>query len=115
MVTWGDSLYGGDSSAVASQLNGANSLSNYTKLSSLTEGGTSGSDIANLTGLDKPATINLGGDTASVSGGLQSTALSFIGTPDAITLGSGASTIQYALQPSSGIETIAPLCSCRHR
>ena len=54
-----------------------------------------------------PVTINLGGDTAAVSAGLSSSSLTFTNVPDAITLGSGASTIQYALQSSSGIETIA--------
>jgi hypothetical protein len=32
--------------------------------------------------------------------------MKFIGTPDAITLGAGASTIDYTLAPSGGIETI---------
>ena len=54
------------------------------------------------------ATINLGSDTASASSGLSAPSLAFIGgTPDAITLGSGASIVEYALQPSSGIETVA--------
>ena len=54
-----------------------------------------------------PATINLDGDTASVSAGLSAPSLTFIGTPDAITLGTGADTIDYTLASGSGIETIA--------
>ena len=38
---------------------------------------------------------------------LNAASLSFIGTPDAITLGSGATKIEYTLAQSSGIETIA--------
>ena len=44
---------------------------------------------------------------AAASAGLSSPTLTFIGTPDQIALGSSATTIQYALQASSGIETIA--------
>jgi hypothetical protein len=61
-------------------------------------------DLADQT---QATTINLGGNTASVSAGLNAPSLAFIGTPDAITLGSSADTIEYALAPSSGIETIA--------
>lgn len=32
--------------------------------------------------------------------------LTFVGTPDALTLGSGASTINFALQTGDGIETV---------
>jgi len=39
--------------------------------------------------------------------GLDAPAVSFIGTPDKVTLGSGASTINYVLQQSSGVEAIA--------
>ena len=39
--------------------------------------------------------------------GLTAPALSFIGAADQVTLGSAASIFQYALQPTSGIETIA--------
>jgi hypothetical protein len=63
--------------------------------------------LLNLTGQTQPTTINLGADTASASLGLGAPTLTFIGTPDAITLGSGADTVEYALAPSSGIETIA--------
>ena len=33
--------------------------------------------------------------------------MTFSGAPDAITLGSDPDTIEYALEPSSGVETIA--------
>jgi hypothetical protein len=69
--------------------------------------GNSGGDTLNLTGQTQTATINLDGNTASASAGLSAPALTFIGTPDAIILGSAAATIQYALEPSSDIETIA--------
>ena len=68
---------------------------------------TSGSSV-NLNGQSTAATVNLSGDTASASGGLSAPSLTFIGgTPDAVTLGSGASIVEYALQPASGIETVA--------
>ena len=54
------------------------------------------------------ATINLGeNDTASASGGLNAPSLTIVGTPDAITLGSGADMVEYSLARGSGIETIA--------
>jgi hypothetical protein len=83
------------------------SLNADSKLSALTVSGTASADTLILTGSKAAATISLGGDTASVSAGLTAPSLTFIGTPDAITLGTGASTIDYTLQPSSGIETIA--------
>ena len=61
----------------------------------------------NLIGQSQAATVNLGADTASATAGLSAPSLAFIGTPDAITLGSGASIMEYALQASSGIETVA--------
>jgi hypothetical protein len=60
-----------------------------------------------LAGQTQATTINLGGNTASVSAGLNAPSIAFIGTPDAITLGSSANIVEYALAPSSGIETIA--------
>jgi len=63
--------------------------------------------VLNLTGQTQATTINLGENTASASSGLNAPSLSFIGTPDAITLGSGAAKIEYTLAQSSGIETIA--------
>ena len=78
-----------------------------TKLSSITVTGTSGGDTLNLTGLTVAATVGLGGDTASVSAGLSAPSLTFIGTPDAITLGTGATTINYNFGTGGGLETIA--------
>jgi hypothetical protein len=64
-----------------------------------------------LTGQTQAATINLGANTASAAGGLSASSLTFIGPQDAITLGSAANTIEYALAPGSGIETIANFIS----
>jgi hypothetical protein len=77
------------------------------KLTAMTITGTSGPDTLNLTGSNVPVTINMDGDLASVSKGLSAPSLSFIGTPDAITLGTGVATIDYALKAASGVETIA--------
>jgi hypothetical protein len=82
------------------------SLNTDSKLSGLTISGTASGDTLNLTGSKVAATIYLNGDTASASGGLTAPTLRFIGTPDSITLGSGASTIDYTVAPSGGIETI---------
>jgi serralysin len=60
-----------------------------------------------LIGQSQATTINVGADTASARAGLSAPSLTFIGTPDALTLGSGASIVEFALQPSSGIETVA--------
>ena len=76
-------------------------------LSSIAATGTIGGDTLDLTGLAVPATISLSGNTAAAAVGLSSPTLSFIGSADAITLGSGKTTIGYNLQPSGGIETIA--------
>ena len=78
-----------------------------TKLAALTVSGTALADTLNLTGSNVETTINLGGDAASVASGLVAASLSFTGAPDAVTLGTGAETIDFALQPNSGIETIA--------
>jgi hypothetical protein len=78
------------------------------QVSGVTVTGTGGGDTIDLTGVVLPVTtINLGGDTASVSAGLSAPALSFIGSPDAVVLDSGPSTVLYALQPGSGVETIS--------
>jgi hypothetical protein len=63
--------------------------------------------VLNLTSQTAATTINLGENTASASTGLIAPSLSFLGAPDAITLGSGATKIEYTLAQSSGIETIA--------
>ena|GEM_PF-2658858 len=71
--------------------------------------GTAGGDTLDLTGESQTAIINLGGNTASASVGLSAPSLTFIGTPDAITLSSVSfgAVIEYGLTASSGIETIA--------
>jgi hypothetical protein len=76
------------------------------KLTSISVTGTTGGDTLNLTGNNAPVTVNLGGDTAKASSGLSAPSLTFIGTPDSITLGGGNAIVAYALQPSSGVETI---------
>jgi hypothetical protein len=91
-------------SAVTSTLS---SLNADTKLGSLTITGTSGADTLNLTGSKLSAAIALNGDSAKVTAGLSAPSLTFVGTPDAITLGTGNTAIAFALQSSSGIETIA--------
>ncbi len=60
-----------------------------------------------LSSQSQSATINLGANTASASAGLSAPSLAFLGTPDTIILGTGAAIVEYALQPSSGIETVA--------
>lgn len=84
--------------AFQQDLNGDGKLSN-TVLTTQSSVDLSGSSI--------PATIDLPGNTASASAGLDSPSLTFIGTPNSVVLGSGASTVQYSLTPSSGIETIS--------
>jgi hypothetical protein len=76
------------------------------KLTALTISGTTSADTINLTGSQVAATINLNGDSASARSGLTAPTLRFIGTPDTITLGTGAATINYKLAPSGGVETI---------
>jgi hypothetical protein len=76
------------------------------KLTALIVSGTTSADTINLSGSNVAATIYLNGDTASARGGLTASTLKFIGAPDSVTLGSGASTIDYTLAPSGGIETI---------
>jgi len=69
--------------------------------------GTSGGDTLNLTGHTEATTLNLLGNSATVTIGTQATpALTFLNAPDAVTLGSGNGTVQFALQPSSGVETV---------
>jgi serralysin len=67
---------------------------------------TSGSTL-NLSGQAAAVTINLGTDNASASSGLSAPSLTFIGSPDAITLGTGVAIIEYALNAASGIETVS--------
>jgi hypothetical protein len=82
-------------------------LSADSKLALLTVSGTSGGDTLNLAGSKLAAAINLGNDAAAATAGLNSSNLSISGVPDAITLGSGHSVINYALIIQSGIETVA--------
>ena len=82
------------------------SLNADSKLMALTVSGTTSANTIDLTGSKVAATINLNGDTASARSGLTAPTLKFIGTPDTITLGTGASTIDYTLAPGGGIETI---------
>ena len=77
------------------------------RLSTVVDLGTSGGDTLDLTSQTAIATVNQEGNTAQASAGLTAPSLSFIGTPDVLTLGSAGATVEYALAPSSGIETIA--------
>ena len=95
------------SDTAASIQSGLTALRSDSKLTAISATGTSGSDTLNLTGLSKNATVNLGGNTASVSAGLSAPSLVFINQPDLVTLGSGATTVQFILQAGSGVEEIA--------
>lgn len=82
-------------------------LNSDNKLTTISVSGTSGSDTLNLIGLSKGAIVNLGGNTASVSAGLSAPSLTFINQPDQLTMGSGATTVLFALQAGSGVEEIS--------
>jgi hypothetical protein len=96
---------------------GLSGLISDNKLTSLTVSGTSGADALTLTGLKAAATINMGGDSdsASVTGfkstgsGVGSASRLSLGSSgyDTIALGSGVTTIDYALGASSGVESIS--------
>jgi hypothetical protein len=75
------------------------------RLSSVLVTSTSAGNILDLSGQTQAATINLGVNGASALS-LNAPSLTFAGAPDIITLGSDPSTLEYALAPSSGIETI---------
>ena len=95
-------------SDTAANVTAANTaLAADSKLTSISVTGTTGGDTLNLTGDNKPVIVNLGSDTAMASSGLSAPSLTFIGTPDSITLGGGSAIVAYAMQPSSGVETIA--------
>jgi hypothetical protein len=65
-------------------------------------------DTVDLTNQTEATTVNLGeNDTAYASGGLNASSLTIVGTPDAVTLGSDADIVEYALTPRSGVGTIA--------
>ncbi|MCX7379356.1 MAG: hypothetical protein NTY94_21705 [Alphaproteobacteria bacterium] len=68
--------------------------------------GTAGADHVDLTSHPDPITIDMGGNTAFVSAGLSDPEPVFIGAADTLILGSGPATVQYSLQPSSGILTV---------
>ena len=85
----------------AADVTGKTVLGTDNKLTGITITGTTGANTLNLTGID------LGGDTATVTGGLSAAAMNFITPPDVVTLGSGAATITAGLTGGSGIETIA--------
>ena len=77
------------------------------RLSTVLDTTTTTGNILNLAGQTQNTAIDIGSNTASVSTGLNAPSLTFIGTPDTIILGSSADTIDYAMAPTSGIETIA--------
>ena len=64
-------------------------------------------NVLNLSTQILATTIDLGSNIASASSGLSAPSLSFLSAPDAIILGSSADIVEYALQPSSGIEEVA--------
>lgn len=75
-------------------------------LSSVTATGTTASETLNLNGLAVPARIDMGGNAASFRTGADAPRMSFIGKEDALTLGDGAATVQYALRAASGVLTL---------
>ncbi len=105
------------SDSVADVDAGLSGLISDSKLASLAVNGTSGADTLTLVGLKVAATINMGGDSDSAAvtgfastgtGTGTATGLTFGSSGyDAITLGSGATTIDYALGASGGVESIA--------
>ena len=60
-----------------------------------------------LTGQAQAVVIDLGADLASPSSGFSGPSLTINGTPDAVILSTGPAIVEYALQPSSAIETVA--------
>ncbi len=84
-------------------------LDKITGTYSLAVSGTSGADTADLSNIAAPATISLEGDTISASAGLSASSLSFLSPMDTVILGSAAARVQYAVQPTSGIEEIFDL------
>jgi Tryptophan-rich Synechocystis species C-terminal domain len=69
------------------------------------------SGAVNLSTQTQNTTINLGANSASAPGGLSGASSTVNNTPFAITLGSDPDIVEYALSPSSGIETIANFTS----
>ena len=83
-------------------LNGAPSLSAF--LQTTTTGSKGAVDLSAQT---QNATIDMGNNSARSGNGLNGSHPNFSGTPFAITLGSNADIVEYALSPTSGIETVA--------
>jgi hypothetical protein len=81
-------------------------LDKITGTYSLAVSGTSGADTADLSNIAAPATINLEGGTIGASAGLSASSLSFLSPVDTVIPGSAAAMVQYAVQPTSGIEAI---------
>ncbi len=88
--------------AFGEELNGDGRAPSATLITSTSPGG-----VLNLSSQTQSATINLGANSASANAGLNAPSLGFTGTPDAITLGADPDIVEYALTPSSGIETIS--------
>ncbi|MEI7710935.1 MAG: hypothetical protein WCI94_05855, partial [Rhodospirillales bacterium] len=66
-----------------------------------------GGHAAILSSFKPPLSISPSDNTAFASSGLSAPSLSFIGTPNAATLGPDPTTVLYTLNPASGIETVA--------
>jgi hypothetical protein len=63
--------------------------------------------VLDLSAQTQSATINLGANAGSATAGLNASSLNLAGGLDAITLGSYANIVEFALAPSSGVETIS--------
>ena len=77
-----------------------------TKLVGLTISESAGA-VLNLAGSHVAASIHVGADTAAAAHGMTATTMTFTGTVDAITLGTGATVIDQTLVASSGVTTVA--------
>jgi uncharacterized repeat protein (TIGR01451 family) len=84
----------------------AGAISEIVGTYTLAVSGTGGASTLDLSATTVPATVGLGADTASVSSGLNAPSMTFMGTPDVIDLGSGATAISYSLAAASGVEEI---------
>jgi hypothetical protein len=69
--------------------------------------GTPVGDTMDLTNIHASAVVDLRGNTSSVSAGLNTPTLAFIGSPDVIVLGATTTSINYTLVPSGGLEMIS--------
>lgn len=93
--------------STSANVSGQTALGADSKLAGITISGTTGADTLNLTGIGASVIVNLGGDSATASGGLGEASLKFLTPPDLLTLGAGGATISAGMSGSSGIETIA--------